>query len=78
MTHTQHVLSAVLSSFTHSSHSRSGLDTTQKIGPDFQLTALSFFALPSLVLAISSSCCSQWEKRQDIKPLISLLAASVS
>jgi len=31
-----------------------------------------------LVLAISSSCCSQWEKRQDIKPLISLLAASVS
>lgn len=79
LSHTQCVLPAFLCSFTNSSHSRSSLARTQKIDPDFQLVSLSFFALLSLVLATDSSCCSQWEMRQDIKLLMSsLLATSVS
>lgn len=79
LSHTQCVLPAFPWGFTNSSHSRSSLARTQKIDPDFQLVSLSFFALLSLVLATGSSCCSQWEMRQDIKLLMSaLLAASVS
>lgn len=75
----QCVLSAFLHNFTNSSHCRSILNRTQKTDWDFQLVSLSFFALLSFILAIGSSCCSQWEMRQDIKLLISsLLAASVS